>query len=39
MKKINSNKVGIRAAGGIRDNYFIDSKVSYYDGEDIYDNE
>jgi len=34
-----SNKVGIRAAGGIRDNYFMDSKVRYYDGEDIYDNE
>jgi len=28
-----SNKLGIRAAGGIRDNYKLDSKVSYYDGE------
>ena len=28
-----SNKVGIRAAGGIRDNYSLDSKIGYYDKE------
>ena len=28
-----SNKLGIRAAGGIRDNYNLDNKVDYYDGE------
>jgi len=28
-----SNKVGIRAAGGIHDNFGLDSKVDYYDGE------
>lgn len=28
-----SNKVGIRAAGGIRDNYSLDSKIDYYDNE------
>jgi len=28
-----SNKLGIRAAGGVRDNYRLDSKVDYYDNE------
>ena len=28
-----SNKVGIRAAGGVRDNYNIDGKINYYDNE------
>lgn len=28
-----SNKVGIRAAGGIRDNYDLDNKINYYDKE------
>jgi len=28
-----SNKIGIRAAGGIRDNYNINNKVNYYDNE------
>jgi uncharacterized cupin superfamily protein len=28
-----SSKVGIRAAGGIRDNYHLDSAVAYYQGE------
>ncbi|MDR0324908.1 MAG: cupin domain-containing protein [Oscillospiraceae bacterium] len=28
-----SNKVGIRAAGGVRDNYSLNSKVDYYDNE------
>ena len=28
-----SGKVGIRAAGGIRDNFHLGSKVSYYDNE------
>lgn len=28
-----SNKVGIRAAGGIRDNYNADNKINYYDNE------
>ncbi|MCL2285508.1 MAG: cupin domain-containing protein [Firmicutes bacterium] len=28
-----SNRVGIRAAGGVRDNYNMDSKVEYYDNE------
>jgi uncharacterized cupin superfamily protein len=29
----NSNKVGIRAVDGVRDNYRLDSKVDYYDNE------
>ena len=28
-----SNKLGIRAAGGVRDNYDLDCKVDYYDKE------
>ena len=28
-----SNKIGIRAAGGIHDNYGADNKLNYYDGE------
>ena len=28
-----SNKVGIRASGGIRDNFVLDSTVAYYEGE------
>lgn len=28
-----SNKVGIRAAGGIRDNFSLDNKIDYYDKE------
>ncbi|MCL2702928.1 MAG: cupin domain-containing protein [Defluviitaleaceae bacterium] len=28
-----SNKFGIRAAGGIRDNYSLDGKIHYYDNE------
>ena len=28
-----SNKVGIRAAGGIRDNFNLENKVEYYDNE------
>jgi uncharacterized cupin superfamily protein len=28
-----SNKVGIRAAGNVRDNFSLDNKVAYYDGE------
>jgi len=28
-----SNKLGIRAAGGVHDNYRLDSKVDYYDNE------
>jgi len=28
-----SNKFGIRAAGKIRDNYSLDSKIGYYDNE------
>jgi len=28
-----SNKVGIRAVGGIRDNYSLDNTTDYYDGE------
>ena len=28
-----SNKLGIRAAGGIHDNYNIENKVDYYDNE------
>ena len=28
-----SNKIGIRAAGGVRDNYFMDNKADYYDNE------
>ena len=28
-----SNKIGIRAKGGIHDNYKADEKVDYYDGE------
>jgi uncharacterized cupin superfamily protein len=29
----NSNKVGVRAAGGIHDNYSLDNKIDYYDCE------
>ena len=28
-----SNKLGIRAVGGIRDNYSMDNKIDYYDNE------
>ncbi|MCL1873666.1 MAG: cupin domain-containing protein [Clostridiales bacterium] len=28
-----SNKIGIRAAGGIRDNFSLDGKIGYYDNE------
>jgi len=28
-----ANKVGIRAAGGIRDNFSLDGKIGYYDNE------
>ena len=28
-----SNKIGIRAAGGVHDNYNINSKINYYDNE------
>lgn len=28
-----SNKIGIRAVGGIHDNYSLDSNLDYYDGE------
>ena len=28
-----SNKLGIRAAGGVHDNYNLDNKIDYYDGE------
>ena len=28
-----SNKVGIRAAGGVRDNFNLEDKVDYYDNE------
>jgi uncharacterized cupin superfamily protein len=28
-----SNKVGIRASGGVRDNFNLKDKVQYYDGE------
>ena len=28
-----SDKVGIRAAGGVRDNYSLKSKIDYYDNE------
>lgn len=28
-----SNKLGVRASGGIRDNFCLDGKVSYYDNE------
>ena len=28
-----SNKLGVRASGGIRDNFSLDSKIGYYDNE------
>ena len=28
-----SNKLGVRIAGGIRDNFSLDSKIGYYDNE------
>ena len=28
-----SNKVGVRSAGGVRDNYSLDNKMNYYDNE------
>jgi uncharacterized cupin superfamily protein len=29
-----SNKLGVRTAGGVRDNFNLDNKINYYDGEE-----